>query len=120
MRRAIEVRFEGRALLAQLAQVSQAEDLEAAAIGQDRPVPVHEGVQPAELLDQFRAGPQQQVIGIAEDDLCSRLAQLFWRNALDGGLRADGHEDGRGDNPVRRLDRASSRPAIGAFRVYAE
>jgi hypothetical protein len=36
------------AVFVELAAVGQAEDLEAARIGEDRAVPAHEGVQPAE------------------------------------------------------------------------
>ena len=50
-------------------RVAQREDLEAARVGQDRPVPAHEPVQPAELGDQLVAGPEVQVVGVAEHDL---------------------------------------------------
>ena len=50
-------------------RVAQREDLEAAGVGQDRPVPAHEAVQAAELGDQLVAGPEVQVVGVAEQDL---------------------------------------------------
>ena len=50
-------------------RVAEREDLEAARVGQDRPVPAHEPVQPAELGDQLVAGPEVQVVGVAEQDL---------------------------------------------------
>ena len=49
-------------------RVAEREDLEAARIGEDRPVPARERVQPAELLDHVLAGPEVQVVGVAEDD----------------------------------------------------
>src|SRR5579871_3368163 len=42
---AVEVRAEGDAVLADLAQVAQAEDLEAPGVGQDGAVPAHEMMQ---------------------------------------------------------------------------
>ena len=41
-----------------LADLGEAEDLEAAGVGEDRPVPAHEAVQAAQLGDQLVAGPQ--------------------------------------------------------------
>ena len=52
-----------------LPEVREAEDLEAAGIGQDRPVPAHEPMQPAEPGDPLVAGPQREVVGVGEDDL---------------------------------------------------
>ena len=69
-REALEVavvdRAEGDALVvARDDRVAEREDLEAAGVGQDRPVPGHEAVQAAELGDQVRAGPEVQVVGVA-------------------------------------------------------
>ncbi len=50
-------------------RVAEREDLETARVGEDRPVPAHEPVQPAELRDQCVAGAEVQVVGIAEQDL---------------------------------------------------
>ena len=47
----------------------KAHHLVAAAVGQDRPLPAHEPVQPAELRDPLRARTQHQMIGVAEDDV---------------------------------------------------
>ena len=52
-----------------LADVGELKDLEAAAVGEDRAVPAHEAVQAAQFGDQLVAGPQGEVIGVAEDDL---------------------------------------------------
>ena len=38
-------------------------------VGQDRAVPAHEAVQAAEPRDALGAGPQHQVIGVAEHDV---------------------------------------------------
>ena len=48
--------LEAHPLLAHLPQVGEAHHLIAAAVGQDRPVPAHEGVQAAEPRDPLGAG----------------------------------------------------------------
>jgi hypothetical protein len=52
-------------------------------------------VQPAELADQPVAGPEVQVVGVAEQDLRAEVAHLVGVQRLDGRLRAHRHEDGR-------------------------
>ena len=58
---AVDRRLEADALLAELAELGQREDLEAAAVGDQRPLPAHELVQAAELGHQLLAGVQQTV-----------------------------------------------------------
>ena len=60
------------AVLLDLAALRQAEHLVAAAVGEDRPGPADEAVEPAAAGDQLVAGPQIQVIGVAEDDAARR------------------------------------------------
>ena len=58
-----------------LRRAGERHHLEAAGIGEDRMRPVHEVVQAAEPRDALGAGPQHQVIGVAEDDVgAERLA----------------------------------------------
>ena len=52
----IQVGMELDALLGDLPQVRQAEDLEPTAVGQDGPVPMHEAMEPAGLFDQVGPG----------------------------------------------------------------
>ena len=66
---AVEVAFESDAILGNLAQIGQAHHLIAAAVGQDRAIPVHEFVQAPKPRDPFSARTQHQVIGIAEQDV---------------------------------------------------
>ena len=92
----------------------QREDLEAAAVGQDRAVPAHEGVQPAELADERFAGAQRQVIGVREHDLGAGGAHLIGRQRLERAVRADGHEGGRREAAVRRREvPGAGEPAAG-------
>ena len=71
-------------------------------VGEDRPVPAHEGVQAAEAGDALGAGAQHQVIGVGEDDVGAGRLHLVEVERLDGGGGADRHEGRRADEPVRR------------------
>ena len=51
VRRSIQVRFKRSPLLAQFAQMTQAKDLKAAAVSQDRTIPAHKRVEPPEFSD---------------------------------------------------------------------
>ena len=70
----------------------QAEYLVAPAIGQNRAGPAHETMEPTGLADDFQAGPDEQMIGIAQDDRCARFAQFSGIEGFDCGLRAHRHE----------------------------
>ena len=67
--RAVQVRLEAHAVCGDLVAVAEAEDLKAAAVGEDRPGPVHKGVESPHPVDELVAGAQVEVIGVAEDDL---------------------------------------------------
>jgi hypothetical protein len=54
------------------AELRQREDLEAAAVRQDRLVPVHELVETAGGADDLTARTEVQVVGVAEEDLRAR------------------------------------------------
>ncbi len=116
MRVAIQMRAEQHALFGDLAQIAQAEDLEAAGVGEDGARPGHEAVQAAELADQFVAGAQEEMVGVGEDDLGVEIVrcQVALHDAFDRGLRADRHEDGRFDDAVRGVNEAGARAGGGA------
>ena len=82
MARAVAVRGEGDAVLGDLGQAAKAHHLIAAAVGQDRPVPAHEPVQPAQPRDPLGGRAQHQVIGVAEDDVGPARRDLAGRSAL--------------------------------------
>ncbi len=63
---AVEVRAKGHAVLVDRAPLAQAEDLEAARVGEDRARPGHEAVQAAELVRRARRR------GAATGDRCCR------------------------------------------------
>ncbi len=83
------------ARFADLAALGQAEHLESAGISENRPVPMHEPVQPAVQAHHFDAGPQHQMKGVAQDDLAAGLAQFLGRHRLDGAVGAHRHEHRR-------------------------
>jgi len=57
--RAVDVRAEGGTFVADFSQAAQAENLEAARIGEDRPRPGHEAMQSAHVAYQFVARAQK-------------------------------------------------------------
>ena len=61
------MRAEDGFLLGHLDAMGEAEKLEAAAVGEDGPVPAHEAVQAAQGGDHLFARPQGEMVGIAQD-----------------------------------------------------
>ena len=80
-------------------EIAERDDLEAARIGQDRPVPAHERVEAAEPGDPLVARAQVEVVGVRQDDRGTDPAQVVRGERLDRRVRPDRHE-------LRRLDGA--------------
>ena len=118
VKRAVEVRAERDALVVDRPEVAQADDLVAARVGQDRPLPGHELVQPAEPFDPFVARSQIQVVRVAQDDLGADLDQIVGIERLDRRVCAHRHEDRRLDVAVGRVDVAQTgaRRSVGGRR----
>ncbi len=93
----VDMAAEFDALLRKLAEVGQAHHLVPSAIGQDRPLPVHECMQSAQLRNPFGTGPQHQVIGVAENDVGTGLAHGLGLHRLDRRSRTHRHEGRRAD-----------------------
>ena len=111
MPRTVEVAGEGYALLSDLGELTEAHHLIAAAIGQDRPLPIHERVQTTQPSHPLGAGAQHQMIGVAKNDVGAGRPHFFRAHRLDGRSGAHGHERGCPDRPASHRDRAcSSRP----------
>ena len=98
----VEMGAEKHAFFCDLAQITETEHLEAAAVGEDRTIPVHEAVETAELTDKLMPRPQVQMIGIGKNDLRFCVFELVGRQGLDSGLGADRHEGWCFDLAVRR------------------
>ena len=89
------------AVLADLVAPREAEYLETAAVGQDRFIPPHEGMEAACLAHEPVAGALEQVIGVRKADLRTDLRKVPREHGLDGRLCANGHITRRFDDAVR-------------------
>ncbi len=118
--RAVQVALEGHAVRVHGAQAAQAPDLEAAAVGEDRPPPAGEGVEPAQALDHVDPRPQGQVVEVGEHDRGARRLQLLGRHPLDRAEGAHGHERRRLDDPVRSREPAPAGEAAGGEDLEGE
>ena len=101
------------AVIGKLNCIVMTKDLEAARIGKDGAVPVHEVVKSAQLVDQVLARAHAQVIGVGEHNLRAQRLDRLGGNALDVGLGSHGHEDGRLDIAVRRVQNARACVRLG-------
>ncbi len=111
--------LKGRALVGNL-DTRQREDLEAAAIGQYGTRPLHEFVQPAELLDQRLARTQCEMVGVGEHDLGAGFGDLGRSQRFERAVGADRHE-GRGlYGAVRRFKASGSRVIAGPIQLEAK
>ena len=119
MLRAVDMAFEGHAPFRQLAQARKAHDLKAAAVGQDRLLPVHEIMQPAKRGDPFGGGAQHQVIGIAQQDIRPGFRDAFGQHGLYGGSGAHGHEGGGADIAPRGVNDARAGLAVPRGQIEA-
>src|ERR1022692_5045817 len=93
MRGAVEMRAEGHALFGNLAQIAEAEYLEAAGVGEDGVVPRHELLRSEESADYLHAGPQIKMVGVVQQDLDAELFQRVLGYALDRGQRSHRSEE---------------------------
>jgi hypothetical protein len=109
----VHVASEARALLGDDPVVGEGEDLEPARVGEDRAVPAHEAVDPADAPERLRPGAQHEVVGVREDDLGAEGAQIVGGEAGDRRARADGHERGGLDDAAGRREGSPARARPG-------
>src|SRR5579863_6485756 len=95
-----------------LANLREAEDLEAAAVGKNGMWPVDEAMQPAGGVDDVEAGTDVEMIRVAEDDLCPHFAQFARVEGLDTALRADRHEDRSVNHAARGRETSEARARV--------
>ena len=118
-RGAVQRRAKLHAVVAELADLRQAEDLESTGVGEDRARPAHEVVQATEVAHHVGAGAQEQMVGVAENDLGAGAREVLGRERLHGGLRAHRHEDGGLHRAVRGGEPAAARGAVGREELEA-
>ena len=73
----------------------QRENLESARVRQHGALPAHEAVDAADAPEDLRAGPQQQVVGVREQNLRAGFLERPRQLRLHRRLRADRHEERR-------------------------
>jgi hypothetical protein len=110
MRAAVVHRPEDRAIVIDLGR--QREDLIAARVGQDVPAPVRETMQTAQRLDGVDAGPQHEVIRVAQHHVGTEHFEIARRQMAHGATRADGHETRRDEVAARGVHAAGTRCAL--------
>ena len=89
---AVDRRSEDDALFADFSEIPQAEHLESTAVGQDRPLPLHEAMQATQVPYRTIARAEHQMEGVAEQDLGTNSFQIFRRHGLDRAVGPTGHE----------------------------
>src|ERR1043166_1518912 len=109
---AVEMRAESGAFFGDRPPLRQAEDLVAPAVGENRLVPADEAMQSASARDHVVAGPQVQMIGVAQQNLRAERLEIAMRDAFDCALRADGHERRRLDLAMGRRQHAGARATV--------
>ena len=112
MAAAIEMRTELDAVLLYLATFREAENLVAAAIGEDGLVPTDEFMETPTTGDQPIPRPQHQVICITKDDARANFVQVARRQRLNSTRSADRHEHRCFDFAVCCLEDSTPRAVI--------
>ena len=77
-------------------------------------MPANEVVQATGAGDEIAAGPEEQVVGVPEDDLGTRIKKVPVQRRLDGPLRAHRHEGGRLDCAMRGMQPSPARAGLWA------
>ena len=112
---AVHMGGELHALLGDLAEGGQGEDLKSAAVGEDGFGPIHELVEAAHVVDELVAGADVEVVGVGELDLAVNVIQELHGGyaALDSGAGAHVHENGGLDVTVNGVEHASAGASVG-------
>ncbi len=105
----VEVRAKTHAVVGDFAEIGEAENLIAAGIGEDGAAPGHEGMQAAEFADQCMSGTKVKMVGVGENDFGAESFERFLSETLDCGGGANGHENRRFDDAMRRSEKATPR-----------
>src|SRR3954451_10396400 len=101
---AVEMRLELSPFFPDDAALREAEHLKAAAVGENRTRPPDKPMEPAAPGNQLISGTQEQVVGVAEDDLGAHRLEVTVQRGLDRTLRAHRHECRRMHDAVGRRE----------------
>ena len=108
------------AVLSDLAQFRERENLISAAIRQNWSIPIHEFVQAAKMFDHIQSRPNKQVIGISKNDLRLEFMQLSRRDGFHRPLRPHRHKRRRLDYAVQCSYSPTSRFRLSILRKKLE
>ena len=75
-------------------------------------MPANEVVQSAGAGDEIAARPEEQVVGVPEDDLGPEVLEIAMRDRLDGAARAHRHKHRRVHDTMRRPQLAAAGEAL--------
>jgi len=104
------------AFFGDLANVTEAEDLETAGVGEDWAFPLHKIVQIAVQLHHFLARAQPQVESVTEDNLRARGFNFFRRHPFYGAVGAHRHEGWRFYYATIEHQTAAARATISGIK----
>src|ERR1043166_3243770 len=96
--------LEAHAFLTHTCQGPKTEDLKTSTIGENRGRPTHEGMQTAKAADEVVARAEEEVIGVAQDDMRPTGQQVAGAQRLDRGLGANWHKYRSIEGPMRGVE----------------
>ena len=99
--RAVDVILEFHSLFGDFAQLHERENLIPAAVCENRPIPTHEIVQSAKMLDDVESRPNEQVVGVSQNNLRIQLAEFARTDAFHAALCSHRHKRRRIDHAMR-------------------
>ncbi len=102
-------------MLGNLTNIAEAEDLEAAGIGENRPFPLHKIVQIAMQLHDFLTRAQPQVESVAENNLRAGRFHFFRRHAFHGTVSTHRHKGWRFHYATIKHQTTATRTTIGGI-----
>src|SRR5881397_942354 len=108
------------AVLSDLAQFRERENLISAAIRQNWSIPIHEFVQAAKMFDHIQSRPNKKMIGISKNDLRLEFMQLSRRDGFHRPLRPHRHKRRRLDYAVQCSYSPTSRFRLSILRKKLE
>ena len=119
VRRPIEMGAKRDAVFGQPAQFAEAENLEAAGVGENRPVPRHKVVQAAQPANGLDPGTKVEMVSVAEENLDPEFFKKMLRNAFDRTHGTDGHEHRSFDLGMRGGEPAEAGGTGGSANLEA-